>query len=220
MLLITIMSGAAGLSAAKRRRGLQSSTSSENEYITTRGKEEPQPKKVSPLQVLHIHEHKLEGLLNQIQTLNKVFVEHREEVVVAIPELQQAVEELIKNIHLRDSQNLPTINETEADSNNSMQDIVNELSERLVAETTSRVKLEAKMAELVNEHAATRNILTETGHALAKLEKELNDNKKKPSKVKKDKEPTFTTKSDADIVKAALSKTEDNIALETTEKED
>ncbi len=90
------MSGAAGLSAAKRRRGVGATNGmARQNYAMEEQPEISNGKPLHPLKLILLHENKLNGLLHHITELGKAFVEHQNEVSKAIPQLQEAVEELL-----------------------------------------------------------------------------------------------------------------------------
>ena len=227
------MSGAAGLSAAKRRRGVQAST-----FASGVVEEPPLPESpalpVHPMQQLQIHEHKLNGLLAHIQALGEAFVEHRTEVALAIPQLQEAVEELLRAAQLdtqfTNSAVADTQEEEEEDDTGTVEEgsqdgqaqrlmmsITNELHQRLSEEAEAKKRLEGKLEQVARDHADTQARLSGTEAEVRQLKEQLAQSRKKAQNDRRD--PTFPSKSDADIVKEALSKaSEGNVALHTIEE--
>ena len=225
------MSGAAGLSAAKRRRGTQASAFAPEMVETPQmqgGAELP----VHPLQQLQIHDHKLNGLLAHIQALGGAFVEHRTEVALAIPQLQEAMEELLRAAQM-DTQltGNTVIDEKEEEDNNGTVDedsqdgqaqrfimsMTKELSDRLTEEAEAKSRLELKLEQVARAHADTQARLSGTEAEVRQLKEQLTESRKKSQKNRSD--PTFPSKSDADIVKEALGKVaEGNVALHTIEE--
>lgn len=214
------MSGAAGLSAAKRRRGAQGAPqiAQGNQRTAQKDSQEARPP-MHPLMVLQVHESKLDGLLTHITALGTAFQAHQGEVAVAIPQLQEAVEELLKNANA----GLDTIAE-ESPNNGKVdellaahEELARTVHERSSGESEAISQLGEKLGQLTEEHKKMEKRLAEAERSVGKLQKELAENKKKGSKASKD--PTFPAKTDADIVKAALDKADDNVTLETTEKD-
>ena len=214
------MSGAAGLSAAKRRRGSQGGThpNQGNQRIAPDMQEQPP---MHPLVTLQVHESKLDGLLTHITALGTAFQAHQGEVSVAIPQLQEAVEELLKNANAHAG--METIAEENPNNEKfdallaAQEELSRTVTERLSAESQAKLLLEGRIVQIAEEHKKTEKRLVEAERNVGKLQKELAESKKRASKPNKD--PTFPAKTDADIVKAALSKTDDNVTLETTEKD-
>ena len=224
------MSGAAGLSAAKRRRGAQASA------LVHEAADEQQPPlgaalPVHPMQQLQVHEHKLNGLLAHIQALGGAFVENRTEVAAAITQLQEAVEELLRAAQLETRFMGNTVIDEEQEDNNGaadedsqdgqtqrfMMSMTKELSDRLTEEAEAKSRLEVKLEQVVREHADTQARLSGTEAEVRQLKEQLTESRKKAQKGRSD--PTFPSKSDADIVKEALSRaSEGNVALHTIEE--
>ena len=70
--------------------------STKNEMYVTDPVQEESSRLMTPVQMLAQHESNLAGLLAHITVLGKAFIEHRDEVALAIPQLQEAVEELLR----------------------------------------------------------------------------------------------------------------------------
>ena len=226
--MFTIMSGAAGLSAAKRRRGNQASAMQQSMEMQEENAILEQGPPMHPLQQLQVHDAKLNGLLAHIQELGKAFLEHRDEVALAIPQLQEAVEELLRAAQLDGNmQMIPEEKEEEVEeevetelgsqAQRLMMSMTKELSDRLSAESEAKSRLEVKLEQVVRAHADTQVRLTGTEATVARLERELGETRKKTQRSKR--EPTFPDKSDADIVKEALANVgATNITLQATEE--
>lgn len=226
------MSGAAGLSAARRRRGIQASTFAPGITEEQVDLHENTPPPVHPMQQLQIHEHKLNGLLSHIQALGAAFVEHRTEVAQAIPQLQEAVEELLRAAQISSfSENKVMEQEEEEEvveednqedhTQRLMMSMTKELSDRLTEEVEANCRLELKLEKVARAHADTQARLSGTEAEIRQLKEQLIESRKKTRKDKADhNDPTFPNKSDADIVKEALSKaSEGNVTLQTIEED-
>lgn len=228
------MSGAAGLSAAKRRRGTQPSTFSHGVVEEQIDVNETARLPVHPLQQLQIHEHKLNGLLSHIQALGAAFVEHRTEVSLAIPQLQEAVDELLRGAQmpLLSDNEVMEQDEDEADNivdednqddhtQRLMMSMTKDLSDRLTEEAEAKSRLEVKLEQVARAHADTQARLSGTEAEIKQLKQQLAESRKKTRKDKVGQnDPTFPNKSDADIVKEALEKaSEGNVTLQTIEEE-
>jgi len=189
---------------------------------------------VHPMQQLQIHEHKLNGLLTHIQALGTAFMEHRTEVALAVPQLQEAVEELLRAAQLEprfaDNTVIDKGEEEEDDNGTADQDsqdgqaqrfimsMTKELSDRLTEEAEAKSRLEVKLEKVVRSHADTQARLSGTEAEIRQLKEQLTESRKKAQKDRAD--PTFPNKSDADIVKEALSKaSEGNVTLQTIEED-
>ena len=224
------MSGAAGLSAAKRRRGAQASLYSEPEYILEHDiAQESVP--MHPIMQLQVHDKKLDGLLTHIQQLGAAFLEHKSEVAPAIMQLQDAVEELLRatGADLTEQiQNPPTfLNKTDEVKEEVIvrPDPVIEMLRTTTQELTEKLAMQKSELELVTrKQEDTGKWRTTIEATMAKLADELSDSKRRGPKTKAkqpEKDPTFPSgSSDTDIVKEALKKIEggSNITLETIEK--
>jgi len=188
---------------------------------------------VHPMQQLQIHEHKLNGLLTHIQALGTAFMEHRTEVALAIPQLQEAVEELLRAAQLesRFTDNTVIDKQEEEDDNGPadeesqegqaqrfMMSMTKELSDRLTEEAEAKSRLEIKLEQVVRAHADTQARLSGTEAEVRQLKEQLTESRKKAQKDRSD--PTFPSRSDADIVKEALSRaSEGNVTLQTIEED-
>lgn len=228
------MSGAAGLSAAKRRRGTQPSTISHGVVEEQIDVNESARLPVHPLHQLQIHEHKLNGLLSHIQALGAAFVEHRTEVSLAIPQLQEAVEELLRAAQMpllsenevmeQDEEEADNIVDEDNQDDNTqrlMMSMTKDLSDRLTEEAEAKSRLEVKLEQVARAHADTQARLSGTEAEIKQLKLQLAESRKKSRKDNAvQNEPTFPNKSDADIVKEALEKaSEGNVTLQTIEEE-
>jgi len=216
------MSGAAGLSAAKRRRGVQASNFAAELPESTHSVPESSALPVHPMQQLQIHEHKLNGLLAHIQALGEAFVEHRTEVAQAIPQLQEAVEELLRAAQLPSIlENTVVEEEPEEEVNDGEGELYNQ---RFMMSMTKELsdRLTEKLEQVAREHADTKARLSGTEAEVKQLKAQLTESRKKSrSDQSVQKEPTFPNKSDADIVKEALARVSDsNVTLQTIEEEE
>lgn len=224
------MSGASGLSAAKRRRGVQGPT------FSSEMMEEKIPESmalpVHPMQQLQIHEHKLNGLLQHIQALGAAFIEHRTEVAQAIPQLQEAVEELLRanQIHSFSENNIMEQGVEEVADKDTQEDhterlmmsMTKELSDRLTEEVEANSRLEIKLEQVARTHDDTQARLSGTELEIRQLKKQIIESSKKSRNHKAGQnDPTFPNKSDADIVKEMLSNASGgNITLQTIEEDE
>lgn len=263
------MSGAAGLSAARRRRGTQASKNisdvleepayNDESVGTLRRRratlssrnvsekiEEPThiveevSSPIHPIQQLHIHERKLDGLLAHIQALGKAFMEHRAEVALAIPQLQEAVEELLHEAQMPSILDNTAVDEDEAEeeeedqeekdiieeTQNSvthrfMMSMTKELSDRLTLEAEAKTRLELKLEQVDRSHAETQARLSETELEIVHLKKQLANNHNIPPTNLEQNVPTFpdteslTETLTANIVKEIMGNvSEGNIILE------
>ena len=191
---------------------------------------------VHPMQQLQVHEHKLNGLLAHIQALGAAFVEHRTEVALAIPQLQEAVEELLRAAQLDTQVTNRAVVETQEEEEEGddkgiadegpqdgqtqrlMISITNELHQRLAEEAEGKKRLEGKLEQVARDHADTQTRLSGTEEEVRQLKEQLAQSRKKVQKDRID--PTFPSKSDADIVKEALSRaSEGNVTLQTIEED-
>ena len=192
---------------------------------------ESQALPVHPMQQLQIHEHKLNGLLAHIQALGEAFVEHRSEVALAIPQLQEAVEELLRAAQLPSFSENTVVEEPEEEeaslpeeepiNQRFMMSMTKELSDRLTEEAEAKSRLEIKLEQVARDHADTQARLSGTEAEVRQLKAQLVESRKKSRSDQSDQnEPTFPKKSDADIVKEALSRgSEENVTLQTIEEE-
>lgn len=181
---------------------------------------------VHPLQQLQIHEHKLNGLLAHIQALGTAFMEHRSEVALAIPQLQEAVESLLRAAEmpsLSENDTTEQLEEEEIVAEGTQEDkaqrlmisMTKELSDRLTEEMEANSRLEVKLEQVARSHADTQARLSGTEEEIRQLKEQLTESRRNSRK-----DPTFPSKSEADIVKRALSATsEGNITLDTIEED-
>ena len=260
------MSGAAGLSAARRRRGTQASKNisdvlepayNDESVGTLRRRratlssrnvsekiEEPAhiveevSSPMHPIQQLHIHERKLDGLLAHIQALGTAFMEHRAEVALAIPQLQEAVEELLHEAQMPSFLDNTAVDEAEEEEEDQeekdiieetqnsvthrfMMSMTKELSDRLTLEAEAKTRLELKLEQVDRSHAETQARLSETELEIVHLKKQLADNHNIAPTNLEQNVPTFpdteslTETLTANIVKEIMGNvSEGNIILE------
>ena len=96
-----------------------------------------------------------------------------------------------------------------------------ELSDRLTEEVEANSRLEIKLEQVARAHADTQARLSGTEAEIRQLKEQLIESRNKSRNHKGDQnDPTFPNKSDADIVKEALSKaSEGNVTLQTIEED-
>ena len=151
------MSGAAGLAAAKRRRGTQTPDAGAGDRGQAEGA-------LHPLARLDAHESKLNALLAHIQALGTSFVEFRSDASEAIEHLQNRVEEVAAEGRCSaGSAPLEPILEEAGISverpEREMVTMAKELSARLAAEVAAKDRLESKLEQVMRDNAATQERL-------------------------------------------------------------